>query len=69
MDIVIVNLNEPPSLLRNDLKPVRRSQLAESETDRNEIEPQRDRLARDCAATAAAFRRRRCWPIQLLLFR
>ena len=42
-----MNLNEPPSLLRNDLKAGGRRQLAQGEVDRNEIEPQRDRLAGD----------------------
>ena len=45
IDVLIVNLNEPPSLLRNDVD--RRRPLAESEAGRREIEPQRDRRARD----------------------
>ena len=43
VDIVIVNHNEPPSLLRNDVD--RRQPLAQSEADGRRIEPQRHRRA------------------------
>ena len=43
IDILVVNLNEPPSLLRNDV--TRRRPLAEGEAGRREIESQRDRGA------------------------
>ena len=47
IDILIVNLNEPPSLLRNDVR--QRQSLAEGEAAGREVEPQRDRGARDRA--------------------
>ena len=39
IDILIMNQNEPPSLLRNDVK--RQSPLVEGEVSGDEIEPQR----------------------------
>ncbi len=47
MDMVIMNLNEPPSLLRNDVQG--QQPLAEGEADRRYVEPQRDWRARDGA--------------------
>ena len=44
LDILIVNLNEPPSLLRNDV--ARQQSLAKAEADRHEIESKRDRHSR-----------------------
>ena len=47
IDMVIVNLNEPPSLLRNDVTGG--GALAEGEAGGGEIEPRRDRRSRDGA--------------------
>ena len=48
IDVLIMNMNEPPSLLRNDLqKPDETAALDQGQTDRHEVEPQRHRLARD----------------------
>ena len=41
LDILVVNLNEPPSLLRNDVTGG--ESLDQDQTDRQEIEPQRNR--------------------------
>ena len=46
IDVLIVNLNEPPSLLRNDLSGS--SQLDEIETRGRKVESQRDRSPSDC---------------------
>ena len=42
LDVLIVNMNEPPSLLRNDMKA---RKLAESQARGSEVKPQRDRSA------------------------
>ena len=51
IDILIVNLNEPPSLLRNDIRG--EQSLAEGQADGSEVEPQRDRRSGDSYVTAA----------------
>ena len=53
MDVLIVNMNEPPSLLAK--RHEGQAELAEGETRGREIEPQRDR-----SASAGALRRARC---------
>jgi len=57
VDILIVNLNEPPSLLRNDLKG--NQELAESKAGRSQIQPERDWSQSFGRTTAAKCRRRR----------
>ena len=45
VDVLVMNMNEPPSLLRNDV--IGRRPLAEGAARRRHVEPQRDRRARD----------------------
>ena len=44
IDVLIVNMNEPPSLLRNDITG--KTELAQGQTRGSEVESQRDRGAR-----------------------
>ncbi len=46
IDVLIMNMNEPPSLLRNDLQQFDNPPaLDQSEADRHEVESQRHRIA------------------------
>ena len=57
MDILIMNMNEPPSLLRNDVSGTNR--WLKVLLIGRRIEPQRDRRARSSRRTAGGSRSRR----------
>ena len=57
MDVVVVNMNEPPSLLRNDVSGD--GHWLKVLLDRRQVESKRDRRARRRAATEAARRHRK----------
>ncbi len=65
LDVLIVNMNEPPSLLRNDLK--RSSELAQGQARGREVEPKRNRSARHCPLRRQGAGAGGGQPIQLLL--
>ena len=58
VDILIMNLNEPPSLLRNDVSG--QQPLAEGETDRNVSRTAARSARASLRATAARCRLRKC---------
>ena len=63
VDILIVNLNEPPSLLRNDLK--RKAELDQSEAGGSQVEPQRHWRPRSGALWRQDAGASRVEPVQL----
>ena len=66
LDILIINLNEPPSLLL--ARRERRPPLAQGATDRHEIQSQRDWRARAGAVWRQAAGSGSNQPVQLLLY-